>query len=129
MEISAVEGSYGTEIPTQDLLSHLSQVVLTMIDEEAKRKYEEMQDWKNKIQTLKSSVAKEKKVLQDNSSELARMKALGRVLGILSTLKERGVLSGQNGRKILSVLESIETKDFHALRILEERLGAYLPDR
>ena len=129
MEISAVQGSYGIEIPTQDLLSHLSQVVLTMIDEEAKRKYEEMQDWKNKIQTLKSSVSTEKKVLQDNSSELARMKALGRVLGILSTLKERGVLSGQNGRKILSVLESIETKDFHALRILEERLGAYLPDR
>ena len=129
MQISQAECIGESDLSQQDLLSYLSQVVLTLIDEEAQRKHETLGEWKNKAQTLKVELTKEKEKLQGYSSELSRQKALGRVLSILKSLKSQGVLSGQNGRKIIKVLETIDSKDFHALRILEERLGAYLPDK
>lgn len=129
MQISRIEYVSGSDIPTQDLLSYLSQLVMTLIDEEAKTKHKILEDWKNKIQSLKTEFLKERAILQKNSSELSRQKALGRVLSILVSLRKHGTLTGQNGRKISEVLKNIENKDFHSLRNLEERLGAYLPDR
>lgn len=129
MQITQSEYFVESEIPVQDLLSYLSQTVLMMIDEEAKRKHETFVEWKEKSQTLKNEVSKKKEILQGYSTELSRQKALGRVLSILKTLKNQGSLAGQNGKKVAKVLESIDKKDFHSLRLLEERLGVYLPDR
>jgi hypothetical protein len=119
----------GSMLEQQDLLSYLSQVVLTMIDDETKRKHATLEEWKVKLGTLRNEVQKEKDILQRNSSELSRQKTIGRILTMINTLKREGVLSGQNGRTILKLLGNIESKDFHALRILEERLAVYLPDR
>ncbi len=128
MQVTQSEYIGELDLSNQELLSYLSQVVLTMIDEEAKRKREVLEEWKNKAQTLKSEMSKKKEILQSYSSELSKQKALGRVLSILKSLKNQGALAGQNGRKIAGVLQNIKSKDFHALRNLEERLGAYLPD-
>lgn len=129
MQISQADAIGGTELSHQDLLSYLSQVVLTLIDEEAQKKHRTLTEWKEKARVLKNELLKEKENLQSYTSELSRQKALGRVLSILKSLKSQGALSGQNGRKVAKVLETIDGKDFHALRILEERLGAHLPDR
>ena len=129
MEISKFECGSSEELNIEDLTSRLSQIVLTQIDEEAKRKHKSLESLKEKTSSLKEVLKKEKEELSTITSELSRQKALSRVLNVVETLRREGALNGQNRTKIFKILETVENKNFHDLRLLEERLGAYLPER
>ena len=116
----------GSSINTEDLLSYLSQVVLTMTDEEARKRYNSLEEKKKSISAIKENFIAEKEKLSSLLTELSRQKALGRVLSTLDTLRREGVFTGQNRTRIRTLLENLDSKDFHYLRDLEERLGVYL---
>lgn len=119
----------GEDLKVDDLLNRLSQIILIQIDEEAKRKHEQLTKLKDQVVNLKEQLKKEKNDLSLVTSELSKQKALSRVLRIVEILRREGSLSGQNRKKIFKLLENIENKNFHELSLLEERLGAYLPER
>lgn len=129
MEIKKFEQFSSDELNLEDLMSRLSQIVLTQIDEEAKSKHKSLEDLKEKTSGLKKILSQEKEDLSAVTSELSRQKALSRVLNMIETLRREGALNGQNGKKIIKILGTVENKNFHELRLLEERLGAYLPER
>ena len=118
-----------SDLPEKDLLSYLSQVVITMIDDETREKNKELLSWRNKSVLLKDLTLKERDAFNKNSSELSRVKTIGRILTIIEQLSKHGAISGPSKKKISDLLGNIESKEFHALRDLEQRLGAYLPDR
>jgi Mg/Co/Ni transporter MgtE len=117
----------GRNLSTEDLLSYLSQVTLTMTDEETKRKHKLLEGCRDNVSKLRKELKKQKDVQNSLVLEQSRQKQLGRVLSLLDTLKREGVLTGRNAQKISRVLDDIEDKDFRYLRDLEERLAVYLP--
>ena len=115
-----------TELETKDLLSYLSQIVLTLIDGETKVKKNKLDEIKKKIAVSYKHIQEVKNINSKISSELSKQKALNRVLGLILTLIREGKLAGQNRKQVLNILENIDTKNFQYLRSLEEKLGTYL---
>lgn len=119
----------GTSFSEQDLLSYLSQVVLTMIDEETKKKHMILKGTKQEIFDLQKNLEKEKDQVGFLSSELSKQKALSRVLDVIGTLKREGVMVGQNKAKVYKKLLELDNMNYHELRNLEERLAVQLPEK
>lgn len=127
MKLSQIPRTRGIDISRDDLLSFLSQVVLRVIDDEAKSKNIKLDESRSNMKLLQVELKKQKRVLASITSELSRQKQLHRVLKLLETLRREGALVGQNVKKVDYILETIEEMDFHGLRNLEERLCVYLP--
>ena len=127
MKLGQIPRTRGLDISRDSLLSFLSQVVFRVIDEEAESKNVKLDECRGNVKLLQSELKRQKRILASFTSELSRQKQLYRVLTLLETLRREGSLAGQNIKKVDSILETIEERDFHGLRNLEERLCVYLP--
>jgi len=116
-----------TFLNQEELLSFLSQHVITLVNTQARTVKSEIDSLKDNIKSLGGNLSNKRKILVSLESEVSRQKALKRVLKLISSLQREGVLTGQNKIKISNLLKDIDVKDFSTLRKLEEALVAYLP--
>ena len=128
MTIQELEPISGKELPLENLLSYLSDVVLSKTDIEIKGKKELVIGEKVQLNQILAGIAEKKQKLSTLAKERTRLVALNRVLLLISDLQREGVLVGNNKTRILKVLDAVDTYDFLALRKLEDRLSVYLPE-
>lgn len=114
-------------LPYDDLLSYLSQQVITITNDKAKIEKKNGDSLKEKLKTLGVQLKDTQNKLSTLESEFSRQKALERVLKIISSLQREGLLIGQNKNKVLTLLKDLGNKDFESCRKLEEALIRYLP--
>ena len=113
---------------SNDLLSYLSQVVLTVTDAKIKEENELLKKSKLKLAEIKGQVKSEKNILDKLFLDLSIEKQRKVVLDLIKSLEENGALVGQNKSKILKVVEEIEEKDYETLRNLEQKLSILRPE-
>lgn len=116
------------ELPMDELLSYLSQIVLSKTDEETERLHLSLQEEKQKLVNSKKNLRVVKDRLSKVSSENNRLKVLGNVLHIIDSLNKEGILIGNNKTKISRILAGIHDKSLVNLKKLETKLSSYLPD-
>jgi len=128
MEISKLIECNGHNTSTEDLLSYLSQIVLTQTDEKIEQK-------RRTLDTVKESVSESKddlKILKERlirvRSEQRRLDALYKVLKLIDNLKQEGVMIGANKAKISNLLYKVQDQDVKSLIKLKSRLSTYIPD-
>ena len=128
MEIEQLNRIHGYDMSHRDLLSYLSQIVLSKTDEEIEIREGEIKIKRQELTESKERLKNIKERLIRISVESKRLGALYRVLKLIDTLKQEGVIIGNNRAKITKLLHDIHEQNFQKLRALEERLSMYLPD-
>jgi hypothetical protein len=118
----------GESLSQKDLLTYLSQVVLSKTDEEIELASREAKLAKDQLDEAKTKL----KTVKDNMNKLLiehqKYKIMLSVLSKIDTLKREGVLVGENKNQIRKILGNIETKTIRQLKWLEDRLVTYVPD-
>lgn len=123
------KGNRNSNFDLNDFNNHLSQTILTMIDDEVAVLNKTFEDSKLSLANSKSKLSEIKSKVDVYQKDFAKEKALSRVLSLISTLKQEGKLIGNNRFKVIKMLENVEKYDFHKLRDIEEQLSILLPDR
>jgi len=111
MEITTIQPVNGRDLSIQDLISYLSQVVLTQIDEKIERKRGTLDQIKELISETKVELKTLKERLVHVRAERKRLDALYGVLKLIDSLKQEGVLIGTNRTKISSLLYKVQDLD------------------
>jgi hypothetical protein len=104
-------------------------VVLVKTDEEIKSAQLRLKAAKARAGTYKTEIAGLKSQLEFLTKDYSREKALKRVLALVNTLKQEGVLIGRNRVIIKNLLLEIDNKNFQQLRNYEEQLSLKIPDK
>ncbi|MCK5020878.1 MAG: hypothetical protein KAS32_27910 [Candidatus Peribacteraceae bacterium] len=128
MEIKALSEVDGSTIATDELLSYLSQIVLSKTESEIGSKEKNLRESQTIISQSKAQLQEKTEMLTQLTLEMKRAKTLYRVLATIDTLKKEGVLVGNNRTKISKILPTIQDQSFQNLRAIEEKLKVYLPD-
>lgn len=129
MEISFGKNIHGSIISYDDLLSYLSQIVLSKTDEKIEKRHLTLKEIKIKLSESKKDLGIAKKRLIKVFLENKRLIALHQVLNMIRTLKEEGCLIGNNRVKIAKLLYTIQDQNIDVLRSLKKKLSVYLPDQ
>lgn len=128
MNIAKVMTDTIEPLPVSELLNYLSQVVLTVVDDQIQKEKHEIEQDKEKLRSKTESIDIIKQTLDEKTLELSRKQQVKVVLDLIESLSKEGVLVGQNKLKIQKLLNEIEEKDFHMLRAIEQRLSIYRPN-
>lgn len=128
MEISKLKSCNGYNTSTQDLLSYLSQIVLTQTDEKIEQKRRALDNIKESVSEAKDDLKILKERLIRVRSEQRRLDALYKVLRLIDNLKQEGVIIGANRTKISNLLYKVQDQDVKSLIKLRSRLSTYIPD-
>ncbi|MCK5016823.1 MAG: hypothetical protein KAS32_07085 [Candidatus Peribacteraceae bacterium] len=128
MDIKALSEVDGSTITTDELLSYLSQIVLSKTESEIGAKEKNLRESQKVISQSKAQLQDKTDMLTRLTLESKRAKTLYRVLATINTLKKEGVLVGNNRTKISKILPTIQDQSFQNLRAIEEKLQVYLPD-
>lgn len=129
MLVRSINRANGNNISQESLLFYLSQVVLVKTDEEIKSAQLRLKAAKARAGTYKTEIAGLKSQLEFLTKDYSREKALKRVLALVNTLKQEGVLIGRNRVIIKNLLLEIDNKNFQQLRNYEEQLSLKIPDK
>jgi hypothetical protein len=108
---------------SEDLLNYLSQILLTITDNEIKKENKKLLQERKKIKAAKELMKEKKQIVEKNQLVLAKEKQLENVLKMIELLLDSGSLIGQNQTKVSRILEEIEEKDYDSLRTLEQKLS------
>jgi len=128
MEINAMHTIGTKDLPKEDLLTYLSQVVLSKTDEEVKRATDYLNLTKGQLSEAKESLKSVKRRLLVLMEEYDRLRVMHEVLRKIDALRREGVIVGQNKIKINNILMNLEQQPLGTLRSLEDRLSAYVPE-
>jgi len=125
MKISTFEDN-NLILSTRNLVSYLSQIVLTKIDENIENKKYELDSITNEIVDLKTSLNDKKNRLIRLQEEMQRLEVLSKTLDVMNTLKQEGVLIGKNKNKISDLLNNIFDQPIEKLQALQSRFLTYV---
>ena len=128
MDIAKISTDVIEPLPVSELLNYLSQVVLTVVDDQIQKEKDGIEHNKEKLRSKTEYIEKIKQKLDEQTLELSKKQQLKIVLDLIESLSKEGVLVGQNKLKIQKLLDEIEEKDFHTLRSIEQRLSIYRPN-
>lgn len=129
MEIKALKDVHGSTISTDGLLSYLSQVVISQIDEKIEQKQRTIKAVKGILSESKTRLNTIKERLTHVTTEQRRLIALDKVLQLIDNLKKEGVIIGSNRSKISKLLYKVQDQNISSLMSLKQRLSTYLPDQ
>lgn len=128
MEINYHTTLGGKDLSEKDLLTYLAQVVLSKTDDEIERENAELTRSKNQLSEAKDTLKSVKGRLSVLLTEYERTRVMYEVLKKIDALRKEGVLVGANVTKISKILTNIENQPLRALRSLEDKLSAYVPE-
>jgi hypothetical protein len=128
MKITGLESDARLETSTRGLLSYLSEIIMSMTDEDIRNKKELLQESRSAIVKSKDELRNLKESLITESVRKKRLTSLYNVLNTIDTLRKEGLIIGSNRTKISKILQTVQNKDFRELKSLDERLSLYLPD-
>lgn len=128
MEINVFEQMSGYDLPKEDLLIYLSQVVLAKTDEEIETANNDLIRSKEHLNESKVALKSVKVRLFNLMGDYERYRVMKEVLKKIDTLRKEGVIVGQNKVKINNILMTIEDQPLRTLKSLEDRLSAYVPE-
>jgi len=129
MRIEALKDVHGSTISTDGLLSYLSQVVISQIDEKIEQKQRTIKTIKNDLIESKTRLNTIKDRMTHVASEQRRLVALDNVLQLINNLKREGVIIGSNRAKISKLLYKVQDQNMSSLVSLKQRLSTYLPEQ
>jgi len=129
MEMSRLSNIHGSSLSSESLLSYLSQVVLSKIDEKIEKRQKNLDETKNKLSESKIRLRETKERLTHISTEYERLKALYEVLQLIDTLKQEGILIGNNRTKISRLLYRVQDQNVTMLKTLKQKLSVHLPEQ
>jgi len=84
---------------------------------------------KNILSESKSRLRETKERLTHISTEYERLKALYEVLQLIDTLKQEGILIGNNRVKISGLLYRVQDQNITMLKTLKRKLSVHLPEQ
>jgi len=128
MKISMIPDS-GGHLSLDELIPQLSEVVLSVSNEEIRSRKESLEEKRSSLAQKKKEMGKVKDEIIKLGAERKRLKALKRCLDLINTLRREGVLRGGNQSGMSQLLREIENKDIQSLNKIEERLTIYLPEK
>lgn len=128
MEIRALSPMNGEDLDLEDLLSYLSQVVLSKIDTEIERESKELVQSRTRLSEAKTSLTTVKDKLTTLVQEYRRYSVMFEALRKIDALRKEGVWVGPNKGKIKKILNEIGAVSISKLRSLEEKLSTYVPE-
>ena len=128
MNIDKISTDVVEPLPVSELLNYLSQVVLTVVDDQIQKEKDGIEHDKEKLRSKTENIETLKQKLDKKTLELSRKQQLKVVLDLIESLSKEGVLVGQNKLKIQKLLDEIDEKDFHMLSATEQRLSIYRPN-
>jgi len=129
MDISRLGNIHGSSLSSDSLLSYLSQIVLSKIDEKIEKRQKHLNEAKNILSESKSRLRETKERLTHISTEYERLKALYEVLQLIDTLKQEGILIGNNRVKISGLLYRVQDQNITMLKTLKRKLSVHLPEQ
>lgn len=129
MEMSRLGEIHGSTINTDSLLTYLSQVVLSKIDDKIEKRQKHLSDAKLRLVESRSQLKEVKERLTQVSTEYERLKALYEVLQLIDNLKKEGILIGNNRAKISRLLYKIQDQNISTLKSLKLKLSVHLPEQ
>lgn len=127
MDIKIIAEENISNVAEKELLDILTEVVLKKSDEEISKRAQVLRGVKQQTLEKKQLFVEWKKRLKKISSEYSREMQVKRVLSLIETLVQEGVLIGKKRARVREVLHKIYEYDFNTLRNLEEKLVIYLP--
>jgi hypothetical protein len=129
MKIEIIGEVNGSEINEQELLSYVSQIVLSKVDKTITKKNTLIKLNKQNLIKKKVELKEMKKELDAVEKEYAHAFQLSKVISLLASLKKEGVIRGALKPNIINLLNNIKKLDFYKLRDIEQRLSIHLPDK
>lgn len=127
MIIRQVDESDPGTLQYEDLLSYLSQVVLSQTDDEIETKHSAYRKSKQDLQYAKGSLDSNRREMLEASKELSKLRVIDEILSIIESLNENGMLYGPRKSKFLALLNDLRTKSFPQLKSLAEKLRIQMP--
>lgn len=128
MKISAKTQMDGESLSQRDLLTYLSQVVLSKTDEEIEMAALEAGQAKRDLTEAKKKLKAVKTGMNRLLIEHQRFKIMLSVLQKIDTLRKEGVIVGENKMQVRKILTGIEGKSIRQLKSLEDKLSSYVPE-
>lgn len=129
MEVSVFSTTSDSILSSKELLSYLSEIVLSTSDDEVRKRKESLDEKSSSLARKKERLRELKVEVIKSAAERKRLKSLKRCLDLINILKREGVLRGVNRSGLSQILGNIEKKDIQSLNRLEERLTIYLPEK
>lgn len=128
MIVREISQDFNQDFPMDDLLNYLSEMILSLTDEEIERESSQLNFIKERLNGEKNRMKSVKKELVVAAKEYQRLSVLKSVLTKVDTLRREGILVGDNRNKISELLATISRKSLRHLRSLEDKLSIYVPE-
>lgn len=129
MKIELLGEINGNELNQEDLLSYISQIVLTKTDKEISKRHKILEVGKKNLKAMREQLNNSKNVSNKIEKDYAYSVQLSKVISLITALKKEGVIRGALRPRIIRLLNEINKMDFHKLREVEEKFSMYLPDK
>lgn len=129
MQIEYLNNINNNDFNYDEFVNYLSQIVLSKTDEEIENKQFELDKIKQSLINKKTEMKTLEERNKTLSKEFSKEKQLARVLSLVTTLNEEGVIRGKNRAKIEHLLNNIEKLNFFELRNVEESLSILIPNK
>lgn len=129
MEMSRLCNIHGSTLSSDSLLSYLSQIVLSKIDEKIEKRQKRLDEAKDRLIESKNQLKEVKERLTNVSAEYERLKALYEVLQLIDNLKQEGILVGNNRAKVSRLLYRVQDQNITTLKSLKRKLSVHLPEQ
>lgn len=128
MKVETKHRMHGESLDKRELLTYLSQVVLAKTDEEIEAASNGAKNAKKQLNEAKKQLKAVKNGMNRLLIEHQRYKIMLSVLQKIDTLREEGVLVGENKMRVRKLLTGINSKSIRQLKSLEDKLSSYVPE-
>ena len=127
MNICLMDEIVTDSLEYQDLVSYLSQIILSKTNEEVEDRHKAYLESQRSLSQAKNNLKERREKLLEASRKLSRLRILAGIVSMIDGLKRETVLYGSKKVKILRLLGDLETKSYPQLRSLEEKLRIHIP--
>ena len=128
MKVTARRKMVGESLSQRDLLTYLSQVILSKTDEEIELASGEAAVAKKDLTEARKKLKAVKNGMNRLLIEHQRFKIMLSVLQKIDTLRKEGVIVGENKMQVRKILTGIEGKSIRQLKSLKDKLSSYVPE-
>ena len=122
MKIYELNVTNTDEFDEKDFLNYLSQVILSLIDEEVNQLKQKLISKTNSLANINKAFKDVKKNYETETSEYAKERQLKRVLQKIETLNKEGSIRGARKTSIINILPKLKNYTFQQLIKFEENL-------
>jgi len=110
------------DIPIEDLLDYLSQIVISKIDETCCEIDNELSQKKEKYRRLKETYVELKQQSEEIIRQLSRIRRISEIIENVDKIMKNDKIDGSTKNDILSYLEGIENKEPSDIMVIEEKI-------